>query len=1053
MAYDCFISYASPDLAIAEELHRRLTGEGFQVWFEKARLQPGYDWHKEIEGGCEDSRVLLPVLTPRWKLSEWTRYETYGAEDVIPLLFEGAFEAVSTPPLRRFQAQALDFTGSDSSGWHRLFNAVRELLQQPPAERKAPRMAHLRYSANPYFVGREIQLNEIHEKLFLNPTTALTQGSIQAITALGGVGKTTLAREYAEKFWRCYRQMFWVDCRIGVVVEYARLFPVLFPERANYELKDEEKAEQVIVELKRADAPLRLLILDDASDEDSLEKWLPKTGNCHTLITSRFADWSPGIEQTPVWILECEPARELLLKRSGREWDKMNGEEQAACDYLAAKLGYLPLALEQAGAYTRMQGPKFRFQMYLDLYAKAENERRLLAKKTSKGTTEYPDAVYTTWRTTIDRLSPGARAILRLAAFMAPTPIPLEMFIKGASIVGEEARSFLPKSDGSDGQYDELDVREWKGELTRYSMIHLQEGGDSPEYKESFSVHGLVQAVERLSLSEQETGGCWDKSTNIFVQFAPDSADLPHTWPVWNNLYPHAAQLHRYSNNLSPKLSISLLDTLARFTFGKALHKESFVYEERAYELAKQEFGIDSNVRSISYGESLRSLKHYDEAEAMFRKSLDWGEKNLGHDHADVAISLNYLGLLLYEKCNNDEAEKCFREGLCIHERLGISEGRTHAKLMVNLAMVTICMGRLQEGVELSKKALHQAKSEFGEDDLMTLFSLSYLGAALYNLNSFSSAEPVILRYVQKAARILGEDHPDSIEAASIYAKVLLNLGELDSSISWFRKVIETKSRVYGAEDERTFDSVYRLADVLVCKNDSSAEAVLRTLVEGCQRILGTSHKITISSIILRASLLQLAGQNDEAEIMLTRLAEVELRDIAAPPILLRQMAGQCFKLGNTTLAEKLLGLVLERHFEVPSTHCHLCRICLLTERDDEARQHADKAWGHRCEAPPYVIPRILWLQLALMLLRESNIAMPDAESSLILGRLKTTLQDEAAHMEWTMDPVLTHLQPKLSADSIALLTALVAALSDRSKLPELERFPSWHEAEPQPLD
>lgn len=43
MGYDLFISYASPDLKFAEILHSRLTDEGFSVWFDKSRLNPGCD--------------------------------------------------------------------------------------------------------------------------------------------------------------------------------------------------------------------------------------------------------------------------------------------------------------------------------------------------------------------------------------------------------------------------------------------------------------------------------------------------------------------------------------------------------------------------------------------------------------------------------------------------------------------------------------------------------------------------------------------------------------------------------------------------------------------------------------------------------------------------------------------------------------------------------------------------------------------------------------------------------------------------------------------------
>ncbi len=52
---------------------------------------------------------------------------------------------------------------------------------------------------------------------------------MRAVTALGGVGKTTLARQYVEKFWRCYPQIFWIDCRLGLETEFARLCDLLMP--------------------------------------------------------------------------------------------------------------------------------------------------------------------------------------------------------------------------------------------------------------------------------------------------------------------------------------------------------------------------------------------------------------------------------------------------------------------------------------------------------------------------------------------------------------------------------------------------------------------------------------------------------------------------------------------------------------------------------------------------------------------------------------------------------------------------------------------------------
>lgn len=51
--------------------------------------------------------------------------------------------------------------------------------------------------------------------------------------------------------------------------------------------------------------------------------------------------------------------------------------------------------------------------------------------------------------------------------------------------------------------------------------------------------------------------------------------------------------------------------------------------------------------------------------------------------------------------------------------------------------------------------------------------------------------------------------------------------------------------------------------------------------------------------------------------------------------------------------------------------------------------------------------------------------------------------------MEWTMDPVLTHLQPQLPAEQHALLAALVVALSAANHVPALEQFPRLARRDP----
>src|ERR1035441_888208 len=302
------------------------------------------------------------------------------------------------------------------------------------------------------FVGRAASLNQ------LNKAFAKKDRAVVAVHGLGGAGKSTLAAYWAMKSG--LNPVWWIDAHhpnaidAGLVALATRLEPlasVLAPDVLRGRAIDWLNSHEGW-----------LLILDNVTGPAHAESLLAQAAGGRFLITTRrtAAAWQGIALMVPLDMLAEDEALDLLTQKvSGSRSANLDGAAE-----LCEVLGYLPLAIKQAGAYIAESEASPR--TYLE-YLKQSPATMYQANPEEE---DESRTIARIWDITLDKLSgqPLAGQLLRIMAWFAPTAIPRRILIGLAS---------PPELQGA------LRL------LNAYSMITLD--------AETAVIHRLVQAVAR----------------------------------------------------------------------------------------------------------------------------------------------------------------------------------------------------------------------------------------------------------------------------------------------------------------------------------------------------------------------------------------------------------------------------------------------------------------------------------------------------------------------------------------------------------------------------
>jgi tetratricopeptide (TPR) repeat protein len=668
MAFEVFISYSHRDQELRTELDKHLSNLKRQKvitsWYD-GNIIPGTEWEPEIMKRLKRAQIILLLVSADFMASDFcysiemkeaiARHDRNQAR-VIPILLRPT--DLKDSPFTKLKMLP---TGAKAvTKWPTLDDAFEDIVQgiraaiddltrKGQSSNPLPTRRNIPYERNPLFTGREEVLERLHTALSAGKTTALTQP--QAISGLGGIGKTQTAVEYAYRYQDDYEFIQWVKAESteSLISDFVTMAYLL-----NLPEQQEQEQSRVVEAVKRwfQEHTGWLLIFDNADDLTLLRNFLPSGGKGHILLTTREQATGRIAQRIELEKMEQEEGALFLLRRAGiitrdAPLDAADPTDLKAAKEIVQAMDGLPLALDQAGAF--IEETRCSLSDYLLFFQTRQAE---LLQRRGRLATDHPDPVAATWSLSFEKVqkaNPAAADLLRLCAFLDPDGIQEEIFTEGASELGPTLQPIAA---------DPIKLSEAIGVVLTYSLVRR-----SPDH--SLIVHRLVQVVLKHDMNK-------------------------NTQRRW------AERTVRAVNHAFPEVE-----------YGKWLRCQQFIPHVLACKALIEQWNMTLPTAQLlnNAGYYLKESAQYEQAEPLLQDALSIRESVLGPDHPGTTTSLNDLAILYWAQGRYTEAEPLFQRALAIRERaLGPDHPNT-ANSLNNLALLYKSQGKYELAEPLLKRA------------------------------------------------------------------------------------------------------------------------------------------------------------------------------------------------------------------------------------------------------------------------------------------------------------------------------------------------------------
>ena len=837
--YDLFVSYARIDNAtgainelvslLKAEYHRVSGGEELNVFFDTHEIKDGNDWEQRIYAALSESKFLLPIITPSyfsddpkriWCRKEWERFIEIEQDSLNPghaitpiyLIDDPRFtqdDVVQNSPwmqdLHRRQYVDIRKLWVDRDNKNNQKN-LRERLGKLATSIHA-RVNTLRAAyAAPHnfdrwtmkFVGRIDVLRELRDQLIKSPLSAIT-----AVNGLAGIGKSTLAVEYAHRSRDLYPGgRIKVDCENltnaeSLGMELVRLAESWLGLRITKEQRGTPK--QAIPKMKAhvQERPRSLWILDNVTTPSILDARtrgdiLPSLENVHILITTKESgDRLGGIHAIPLDELSDTDGQELLFRFRPLEIDVPNENEMRSSVEIVRSVGGHALALEITGVYLS-QHRSITYSSFLDGIKKRGIGHKLDSAGNAirdTGSIKHPERfIGPLLQPTLDDLDDLARRALEYAAWLPSSTVCLQWL---RDLVEQDFPGRL------DHELDEPDP--WlEGVCRKLSGLRLMVPNRSSI---DARVHRLVQQVLRA---------------------APGSTD--NYWP----------KIREYA-----KSRVEWFKTNWQHPENQW---EIIVLIQVATQWTEERF-TDISLFANSVAQRCLDLGLFIEARQTQIDIIELDKRIYKADDRIFANHYNTLGWAEYKLGNLKEARRHLLYATQINGNCDSSDILAQAEIDSNLSSVEQSLSNHHEARRLALSAIKTQEKFYKHDALILANSYSNLATVEHYLGNLSEARRLINLVLNIDKKHKGPHHYDFVINYSNLASIEKDFKNYKASRRHLRHALEINKKIHKA-GHITFASIY--SDMGVTEqslgNIRAARRLMRDAIEIEEMFYASDH-------------------------------------------------------------------------------------------------------------------------------------------------------------------------------------------------------------------